>query len=69
MTFRTFTKEQRKQINTIMNNDDTLTDDEDVIAFALGVVADMLDPELQDKGALFYLENGKDGKLSLEVEL
>lgn len=68
MTFRIWTKEQRKQINTIMNNDDTLKDEDEVIAFALEVVADMLDPELQDKGALFYLEN-ESGKLSLEVDL
>jgi hypothetical protein len=68
MIFKTFTTEQRKQIHTIMNNDNTLTDEDEVIAFALGVAADMLDPELQDKGVLFYLESGADGKLSLEVE-
>jgi hypothetical protein len=67
MTFRTFTKEQRKQINTIMNVDDNLADEEDVVRVALDFLAQMCDPSVLESAALFYVTNDDDGNIKLEM--
>lgn len=69
MTFKTWTKEQRKQINTIMNIDDNLKDDDDVIRVALDFLAQMCDPNVFESAALFYVTNDDNGNIKLEMEV
>jgi hypothetical protein len=60
-------KFNRKHINTIMNVDDSLTDDSAVIDKALEFVAMMCDPSVTDC-AVFYIHTDDEGKIKLEME-
>lgn len=66
---RTFTKEQRKQIHTIMNVDPNLTDESDVVRVALDFLAQMCDPNVFESAALFYVTNDDNGNIKLEMDV
>lgn len=66
---RAFTKEQRKQIHTIMNAADNLHDDNDVINFALSAVAQMCAPEVIESNAVFYITTNDEGDILLEMDV
>jgi hypothetical protein len=66
---KSYTKEQRKQINIIMNVDDSLTDEEDVVRVALDFLAQMCSPEVFEGNATFYVCNDDQGNIKLEMEV
>ena len=63
---RAYTKEQRKQINTIMNVDDGLVNEEDVVRVALDFTSQMCAPEALKTSVTFYIANDDNGKIILE---
>ena len=69
MTFKTWTKQQRKQINAIMNVDDNLTDEDEVIAIALKFTAEMCDDKVLATSVMFYIDTDESGSITLERDV
>ena len=66
---KAYTKEQRKQINTIMNVDDKLVDEEDVVRVALDFLSQMCEVNAMHGECYFYIDNDDEGNIKLEVEV
>ena len=66
---RDYTREQRKQLHTIMNVDDSLQDEDAVLLKCLEFVARMCDPHVLNSSAVFYIDTApQDGSIILEME-
>lgn len=66
---RDLNKEQRRQIHTIMNVDESLGDEEAVFLKCLEFVARMCDPDVLNSSAVFYIDTAvQDGSILLEME-
>lgn len=66
---KSFTKEQRKQIHTIMNVSESLQDEEAVTNFAIEAVATMCNPDYLETEAVFYITTDDEGAIKLEVDV
>lgn len=57
-----------KHVHTIMNVDDSLSE-EDAVNKALEIVAYMCNPELLHSATVFYIAVDDDGRIKLEMEV
>jgi hypothetical protein len=66
---RDYTREQRKQLHTIMNVDDSLQDEDAILLKCLEFVARMCDPHVLNSSATFYIDTSVvDGSILLETD-